>query len=429
MRNIQCSIFHTGPIESCERALNINDMILCANGKLIGGMTELELEVLLDMSGPELILAVSKYSDTVKGTEDIDIVSRSLGDKMLSKGLGWNELGEGENDIFYSDSKICEPNIHCDELITDNKTLYHCDSSDSVDLIEKDDNTTEIKITKDVDYDLIVAPSSGQENGFSLDERSIDQPTIEDENETDDDNKSLGQDTDIDGDCTETWSDDENPWLGCICGKTHRKPTAVFWIQCDDCQAWYNVSPKCVGFDEDEAENKNVWRCNACAPSDQEDNKNYEKTKNISNYEDNDCSLITPTKKDTVKRKEFSQREKIEILSRKTPNDTQTKTEIDTPRKADIHNFITIGTVVNVAKRTWPGVNKLGGVAKVERVIASEDDSCDFRYDVKYILGGREKNIEDEYVSLNEHSFTDFSSPLSVGTRSSKLSPHIGNQK
>lgn len=29
------------------------------------------------------------------------------------------------------------------------------------------------------------------------------------------------------------WEDDENPWLGCICGKTHERPIPVFWIQCD----------------------------------------------------------------------------------------------------------------------------------------------------------------------------------------------------
>ncbi len=425
----KCCISNTGPTESYGRALCVHDMIVCANGKLIGGMTELELEVLLDMCGPELILAVSKYNKTVKGVEDVNTVSHSSGDKMLSKGLGWNELGEGVNDIFDDVSKICEPDIQCDEMITDNTTLCYRDSNSSHDLIEKDDNATEIKELKDMDQDSIVANSSELENGSSSDEGSINQSTKEVENETDVDNKSLGQDTDTCGDCTETWSDDENPWLGCICGKTHRKPIAVFWIQCDDCQAWYNVSSKCVGFDEDEAENRNVWRCNACAISDQEDNENCEKATNISNYGENDYSLITPTKKDTVKTRGLSQCGNIGNLPRKTSNDAERKSKIDIPTKADMHKSIAVGTVVNVAKRTWPGVNKLGGVAKVERVIVSEDDSCEFRYDVRYILGGREKNIEDEYVSLNEHSFTDFSSPLSVGTRSSKQLSHFSSLK
>jgi hypothetical protein len=60
--------------------------------------------------------------------------------------------------------------------------------------------------------------------------------------------------------------DDENPWLGCVCGKTHPHPTKVYWIQCESCDAWYNVAEECVGFDEHTAEKMDKWCCWACDP-------------------------------------------------------------------------------------------------------------------------------------------------------------------
>ncbi|KAL7554506.1 hypothetical protein ACHAWF_017963 [Thalassiosira exigua] len=59
---------------------------------------------------------------------------------------------------------------------------------------------------------------------------------------------------------------DENPWLGCVCGKTHPHPIEVFWIQCEGCDAWYNVAQECVGFDEKAAEGLEEWFCWACDP-------------------------------------------------------------------------------------------------------------------------------------------------------------------
>lgn len=58
----------------------------------------------------------------------------------------------------------------------------------------------------------------------------------------------------------------ENPWLGCVCGQTHPHPIKVFWIQCEGCDAWYDVAQECVGFDADAAEKLEEWFCWACAP-------------------------------------------------------------------------------------------------------------------------------------------------------------------
>jgi len=59
---------------------------------------------------------------------------------------------------------------------------------------------------------------------------------------------------------------DENPWLGCVCGKTHPHPIKVFWVQCEGCDAWYNVAEECVGFDANKAEELDEWLCWSCNP-------------------------------------------------------------------------------------------------------------------------------------------------------------------
>ncbi len=60
--------------------------------------------------------------------------------------------------------------------------------------------------------------------------------------------------------------DDDNPWLGCVCGRTHPFPIEVFWIQCSACDAWHNVAADCVGFTEEAADTMSEWCCWSCHP-------------------------------------------------------------------------------------------------------------------------------------------------------------------
>ncbi|KDO26745.1 hypothetical protein SPRG_20543 [Saprolegnia parasitica CBS 223.65] len=55
-----------------------------------------------------------------------------------------------------------------------------------------------------------------------------------------------------------------------------------------------------------------------------------------------------------------------------------------------------VGTMVKVAKRTWPGINKLGGTGRVK---ARRPVGDGFTYDVVYVLGGRDNHIERQYVT------------------------------
>jgi len=81
--------------------------------------------------------------------------------------------------------------------------------------------------------------------------------------------------------------------------------------------------------------------------------------------------------------------------------------------------IITKGSIVVVQSRTWPGSNKPGGVARVTAVHTIEvpinpdetttGTTCTSKkkYDVSYVLGGKEKGVEEEYVRLQSSSNDD----------------------
>ena len=56
------------------------------------------------------------------------------------------------------------------------------------------------------------------------------------------------------------------------------------------------------------------------------------------------------------------------------------------------HPQYKVGILVTVESRTWPGINKPGGVGKITK-FWRDDDGVE-RVNVKYVLGGSEKNIE-----------------------------------
>ena len=93
--------------------------------------------------------------------------------------------------------------------------------------------------------------------------RKVVQPSIKEDN----DDSVVNSDNDDDD--NQQWKDgngEDDPWLGCVCGQTHPHPIKVFWVQCEGCDAWYNVAEECVGFDADAAEDLDEWRCWACDP-------------------------------------------------------------------------------------------------------------------------------------------------------------------
>ena len=61
-------------------------MIISVNGKSVGGMTEAEFQIELDICGSEVMLVVSRY--------DVDKESSNYGENTLSEiGMDWNDIG------------------------------------------------------------------------------------------------------------------------------------------------------------------------------------------------------------------------------------------------------------------------------------------------------------------------------------------------
>jgi hypothetical protein len=178
---------------------------------------------------------------------------------------------------------------------------------------------------------------------------------------------------------------EDTPWNGCVCGATHPRPLEVFWIACDTCSAWFNVSPKCVGFDEQTASTLKEWTCWDCAPK------------------PNMSVQLSPQK-----------------TSISTHKSLIKETDVVTPSKG----IFAHGTVVEVAKRTWSGINKLGGVGKVvgSKVKSDENGLQIVYYDVKYVLGGSECSLEAKYVKPQDQESADGSPAESVGLRCSSKS-------
>ena len=61
--------------------------------------------------------------------------------------------------------------------------------------------------------------------------------------------------------------------------------------------------------------------------------------------------------------------------------------------------IIVKGSIVVVEARTWPGINKPGGTARVTKVHNGGNST---KYDVAYVLGGREKQVDESFVTLQE---------------------------
>ncbi|OQR87874.1 hypothetical protein ACHHYP_07914 [Achlya hypogyna] len=58
-----------------------------------------------------------------------------------------------------------------------------------------------------------------------------------------------------------------------------------------------------------------------------------------------------------------------------------------------------VGDLVEVETRTWPGINKIGGAARVTRVYSEGGDTY---VDVRYFLGGSEKRVDIDYVAPSD---------------------------
>ena len=148
----------------------------------------------------------------------------------------------------------------------------------------------------------------------------------------------------------------------------------------------------------------------------------------------NNNTTASPQKKSHKKKRQMSPRSKSKLDSlvtqqQKQPQPQQVEDDTEEKRNEKLEQVknaepIVKGSLVMVAPRTWPGMNKLGGVGRVIAVHSSSsydldsnqqsdgeeggsssnviDASTTTTYDVSYVLGGKDKNVEAEYVSLHD---------------------------
>lgn len=71
---------------------------------------------------------------------------------------------------------------------------------------------------------------------------------------------------------------------------------------------------------------------------------------------------------------------------------------LETPKR---EGPLPVGTIVDVAKRSWPGVNKEGGRGKVMDY-SKDETTGEFLYRISYALGGREKAVSEKFLTVHE---------------------------
>jgi hypothetical protein len=333
----------------------VNDMIVSINGKHVGGMSEAGFEIEVEISGPELVLLVSRYKfaskvqDRIQEAERsyLDAIDKVINDERL---LGWTDIGATTTTTILSEPELLSANLESalaspitagkPKVSPQTASARRANSSCSDEYVEQ------VKISRvEDDKNLIrnfvghtpsrmqtqfgkageeaspqadckvpeettrltspqkATPEAGAEV-YSRSQESMSFPkSISEvlvEEDCADSRGSMSSQNDLADDEAEEcahsqgsmsshkttletdeqecarsqgsetieWEDDTNAWLGCVCGVIHNEKVAVFWIQCDTCQSWYNVSEECAGLDANDAEKVERWICWGCPVSD-----------------------------------------------------------------------------------------------------------------------------------------------------------------
>ena len=241
---------------SWRSPLCVHDMILAVNGDEVGGMTEAGFELAVETSGVEVILGVSRYRfPTLVDRLNADLenetwvaLEKILDDK---RNLGWSELEMARNGV----------GIKTESFRGVESTLRFQDVTVTI-----NDSSPFDSFPPSEDHNVSLATAQhGERNIDSLQQMPMPKTTNGSLHMSVDSSNKIAVDDASNAASlqSEDWENDDNPWVGCVCGKIHEAPSVVFWIQCEACDTWCNVAPACVGFDEDEATFK-TWTCRAC---------------------------------------------------------------------------------------------------------------------------------------------------------------------
>lgn len=256
--------------------LKIHDMIVMVNGRPVGGMTVVGLDIEFETSGPHLTLVVSRYKHAEAAAQQLAAIERNVlrvmdttcRDERL---LGWHEVGNAPVQVSTHQplqiANVSPSSVTCvqtNNAVMKKQTKRGKSSSESQKHAtdnsrhaERPDNTAD-DITKTDLYLLRKSPLKSKVAPTSNSNENNNQYTS-------DTDKSGG--TGAQHDSSKEWDDDQNAWNGCVCGIIHSKGKQMFWIQCEECDSWYDVSEKCVGFNVKQAKMIQKWTCWACGDS------------------------------------------------------------------------------------------------------------------------------------------------------------------
>jgi len=116
--------------------------------------------------------------------------------------------------------------------------------------------------------------------------------------------------------------------------------------------------------------------------------KNDDLTMSIEDKEPEATKQLTEASSNSLPSPNRSDRELSRNRSEKNKDQAAIKQSIETSEEWSK------GTIVNVESRTWPGVNKPGGVGRIASI------NPDGTYNVAYVLGGRESNVEVRFMKI-----------------------------
>jgi hypothetical protein len=179
-------------------------------------MTELGVAVELDVSGRELELVVARYRDSIGAAQQLVALERSewktFDDAVSDKRrLDWFEMNG--NGSVRSSSGI--------GMLQDSDLMQFDFQGSSFGALGSPQygHSTPAQITFQSSHSQLslASPSSlaSRRSGWSQ--------------------KSRGKDAR--SETSGVWAEDDDAWLGCVCGEIHPEPVRVFWIQCDDCHS------------------------------------------------------------------------------------------------------------------------------------------------------------------------------------------------
>ena len=287
-------------------------MIVTINGKVVGGMTQVGVEIELETCGPRLILGLSRYrhaDDVAKAFaatehEMLAIMDSAAKDNRL---IGWLEVGnakppprpaaanekssdQDDGDVEKLGDDRAESSAQGDQPATADADIIDISN-------DEEDSTADFHVMEDEklphERRVVASPEDHFSSAAGL------QHTAHSSNAESEDEDS------------KDWDDDENAWLGCVCGEIHSgSRNNIFWIQCEACESWYDVSSNCVGFTQVEAGSIDEWRCWACPPAPPAEANNGDGSKKL----DADTSDAATAKK--ADEKDKHRKETSVLLSR-----------------------------------------------------------------------------------------------------------------